>query len=109
MAPRSDVPFASATADGVRIAVRLSPGAKRTAIQGTAPDADGGTVLKASVTAIPEHGKANEALIKLLAKEWRLPKSSFSILSGATDRRKVLHIAGEPGMLMDRIAGAGRS
>ena len=57
-------------ADGVRVAVRLTPKASRNAIAGIAESGQGEAVLKVMVTAVPEAGKANEALIKLLAKEW---------------------------------------
>ena len=46
--------------------------------------------LKISVTAAPEGGKANEAVIALLAKEWGVAKSAISVVTGATDRRKVV-------------------
>ncbi len=85
----------TAAADGVRVAVRLTPKARRNAVQGLAAEADGGSVLKVAVTAVPEGGKANAALIKLLAKEWRLPKSTIEIASGATDRRKTLAVRGD--------------
>ena len=57
-------------ADGVRVAVRLTPKASRNAIAGIADAGQGEAVLKVMVTSVPEAGKANEALIKLLAKEW---------------------------------------
>lgn len=53
---------------------------------------EGNHVLKASVTAVPEKGKANEALIRLLSKEWKIPKSSFVIEKGETDRNKILSV-----------------
>ncbi|GAA0573875.1 DUF167 family protein [Caenispirillum bisanense] len=93
-----------AVADGVRLAVRLTPKASRNAVQGLALEADGGHVLKVAVTAVPENGKANEALIKLLAKEWKLPKTAFTLVAGATDRRKTLHIAGDPAALAAHLA-----
>jgi uncharacterized protein (TIGR00251 family) len=92
-----------AVADGVRVAVRLAPKAARDRIQGTMREADGATVLKVGVTAVPEAGKANEALVKLLAKTWKLPKTGFTLVSGATDRRKSLHLAGEPAALLARL------
>jgi len=85
--------------DGVRVAVKLTPKASRTALQGVAPEAGGGVVLKASVTTVPEDGKANAALIALLSKAWRLPKGAFTIVAGATDRRKTIHVAGDPEQL----------
>ncbi|HSV30274.1 MAG TPA: DUF167 family protein [Candidatus Omnitrophota bacterium] len=88
-------PFTPA-AGGIRVAVRLTPKASRDRVEGLAPEADGGQVLKVSVTAVPEDGKANAALIKLLSKQWRVAKSSIDIVQGATDRRKVLHVSGDP-------------
>ena len=90
-------------ADGVRVAIRLTPKASRNAIAGIAEAGQGEAVLKVMVTAVPEAGKANEALIKLLAKEWGVAKSSISLVAGATDRNKILHIAGDAGDLMARL------
>ena len=55
-------------------------------------DARGQAELKVSVTAVPENGKANSALIKLLSKEWKIAKGCFELVSGHTDRHKALHI-----------------
>lgn len=93
------------TASGVRLSLRVTPKARRAGIGGIAEDADGGAALKVSVTAAPEDGKANDAVIRLLAKTWHLPKSSFSVISGATGRRKVLAISGDPAALADAIGG----
>ena len=57
--------------------------------------ADGRKALKARVTAPPEDGRANAALIKLLAKTWRLPKSAITIVAGQRDRTKTLLIEGD--------------
>lgn len=79
--------------DGVvRLAVRLTPKAARSRIEGTTETADGGRMLKVSVTAVPENGKANAALIALLAKSWHHPKSAFTLLRGHTDRNKILTV-----------------
>ena len=59
--------------------------------------------LKAAVTAPAEDGKANRAVIELLAAEWRLPKSAFEVMRGAAARDKVVSISGEPASLADRI------
>ncbi len=58
-------------------------------------DANGARYLKVSVTAVPEKGKANEALINLLSKEWKLPKKALSLLQGETDRLKQIRIDGK--------------
>ncbi|MBP9050236.1 MAG: DUF167 domain-containing protein [Alphaproteobacteria bacterium] len=72
--------------------VRLTPHAAHNAVIGWVQDETGMAYLKVCVTAVPEKGKANETLIKLLAKEWGIPKSAFSILRGETDRHKVLSV-----------------
>lgn len=95
-------PFAAA-GDAVTVTVRLTPKASADRIQGVVDEADGSAVVKVQVTAVPEAGKANAALLKLLAKTWKLPKTSLSVVSGATSRRKVVRIAGEPSDLINRL------
>ncbi len=85
------------------MAVRVTPRAALNRIGGVARDAGGSAMLKISVSAAPDKGKANDAVIKLLAKEWRVPKTTISVASGATDRRKTLHIAGDPSALEARL------
>lgn len=88
---------------GVRVMVRLTPKASRDRIKGIATDAAGQAVLEVAVTAVPEDGKANAALIKLLAKEWRVPRTAVDIVQGATDRRKTLFITGDADELRHRL------
>jgi uncharacterized protein len=88
------------SADGIRVAVRLTPGAAADRIQGTALEADGTLSLKCAVGAVAIEGKANAALVKLLAKSWRLPKSSIALVRGQRARRKLLHLAGDPAALL---------
>jgi len=76
--------------------VRLTPKASRTAITGWDKDGDGRQVLKISVTAVPEKGKANKAMIDLIAKEWKIPKTQIVIEKGETDRNKVLSVPNKP-------------
>jgi len=90
--------------DGARLTVRLAPNASRTAITGIEATKENKTVLKVAVTAIPEKGKANAALIKLLAKHLSLPKSAFRMVSGARDRNKQIFIDADPGDVMKRFA-----
>jgi uncharacterized protein (TIGR00251 family) len=80
----------------LRLAVRLQPGAGRNEAGGVELDAAGKAFLRVRVTEPPEGGKANRALIKLLAKAWRIPASSLEVIAGARDRRKVLEIDGGP-------------
>jgi hypothetical protein len=94
-------PF-SPTRDGVRIAVRVQPRARRNQVDGLAALPDG-VALKVAVTAAPEDGKANAAVIALLAKAWDLPKSALTVVAGATDRRKIIHLQGDPARLMQAL------
>ena len=59
--------------------------------------------LKASVSAPPEDGRANAAVIALLAGEWHLPQKSFEILKGAASRHKTVSITGDPDDVTNRI------
>ncbi|MQX38080.1 DUF167 domain-containing protein [Roseospira navarrensis] len=77
---------------GGLLSVRLTPKASRDRIEAIETDAEGRPWLRVSVTAVPENGKANAALVALLAKTWRLPKGAFALVSGVTARRKTLRI-----------------
>lgn len=101
------LPF-TRTADGVKVTVRLAPKSSVNAVRGIENEADGSACLKATVTAAPEGGKANAALLKLLSKTWKLPKTSLTIVSGATSRRKVVHVEGDPAALQKMLAEWGR-
>ncbi len=83
--------------------IRLTPRAARSRIEGIGAGTDGAAVLKVAVTAPPERGKANAAMIKLLAKAWRLPKTSMAITAGATARRKTLLVTGDGKALVARL------
>ncbi len=85
--------------------VRLSPRAAANRLGGFFDNADGARALKAAVTAVPEGGKANRALIKMLAREWRLPKTGISIAAGAANRNKTLFIEGDAEMILARLDG----
>ena len=85
------------------MAVRVTPKARSSRINGTVEDAGGRSAVKVAVTAVPEGGKANAAVIALLAKSWRVPKSSITIQTGAAAQRKILRIKGDAGALKQRI------
>lgn len=85
--------FWTATADGVRLRLKVRPQARRAGVDGVVPDRDG-EALSVSVTAAPEDGKANAAVIALLAKALDVAKSTISVTQGATSRRKTVHVAG---------------
>ena len=94
------------TEDGLIVTIKLTPKARGAGIDGIVeePGPDGPrSLLKLRVTEPPESGKANAAMIALLAKAWRLPKRAFSILSGETSRLKRVHIAGDAQALLRAI------
>lgn len=74
------------------ISVRLTPNASKNAVIGWDKDVSGNDILKICVTAIPENGKANQALIKLLSKTWKIAKSEIVIVKGETERHKILSV-----------------
>lgn len=84
--------------------LRLTPKGGRDAIDGVETLSDGKSVLKARVRAAPEDGRANAALIELIAKALRAPKKSVAIRSGETSRVKKLFIAGDPAPYLDALA-----
>jgi uncharacterized protein (TIGR00251 family) len=87
--------------------VRLTPKGGRDAIDGWSADARGQKVLKARVTAPPEDGKANAALIALLADALGVPKRAVRIAVGDTSRTKTVEIDGDAGALMAALERAG--
>ena len=86
--------FTLQTPEAAKITVKLTPGAKRDEIQGWEEDLFGEKTLKLSVTAIPEKGKANKAMIALLAKHFGQPKSAFTLVRGHKTRVKIIEVQG---------------
>ncbi|QZZ36975.1 DUF167 family protein [Nitratireductor kimnyeongensis] len=89
--------------EGLALFVRLTPKSARDAIEGAVKTADGRSHLKARVRAVPENGKANAALEKLLAKEFGVPPTSVSVTGGATARLKTVEIRGVPKELLTHL------
>jgi uncharacterized protein (TIGR00251 family) len=81
------------TAEGVTIAVRAQPGAKKTAIAGVYGEG-ASAQLKIAVHAPPIEGRANEALIAFLAGVFSVPRRDVTLLSGETNRSKVFLLRG---------------
>ncbi len=72
-----------------RIALRVAPGAARAKVVGRQ-----GAVWKVRVTAPPEGGKANDAVVRLLADALDVPRRDVAIVSGHGARDKVVTLAG---------------
>ena len=98
----SSLPFALAS-DGLRLKIRLMPKASAARILGIAAEADGGVALKIAVTAPPEAGKANDALLGVVAELLDLGRRDVTLALGATNRRKLVHVAGDPAALARRL------
>ncbi len=77
------------TADGVTFAVRVLPRSSRNEIVG---ESEG--VLKIKLTAPPVEGAANKALIEFLSGKLKVAKSKISIVTGQSNRSKVVAIEG---------------
>lgn len=75
------------TAEGTRLRLRVKPGARRNAINGLHAGA-----LKLSVTAAPERGRANRAVVALVAEAVGLPPSTLALLAGESSSDKVILI-----------------
>ncbi len=90
-------PFLHQTSQGVTIELRVQPRARRTMLQLS------NTILKVAVAAPPVDGKANAAILALLAETWGVPKSALSIVKGRTSRTKRVAMAGDPAVLSERI------
>lgn len=90
--------------DHARLTVRLTPNGGRDAIDGFETAADGEEHLKVRVRAVPEKGKANQALIAFLAKALGVAKNRISLLSGDTQRKKILRIETDPEEVIKRLA-----
>jgi uncharacterized protein (TIGR00251 family) len=86
-----------------RLRLRVAPGAARAAVVGRHGDA-----WKVRVAAAPERGRANEAVLELLADTLELPRRSVSLVSGGASRDKIVELAGiGPEETDRRLAGAG--
>jgi hypothetical protein len=90
--------------DGLRLAVRVTPRASRNALAGIVEGPEGRPLLAVRLAAPPVEGAANSALVKFLASELSLPRSSFSLASGETARIKIVRLVGEPNELAARLS-----
>ena len=82
-----------ATVEGVTLAVRAQPGAKKTAITGVYGEG-AAAQLKIAVHAPPSEGRANQALIAFLAETLGVAKNAVELKSGTLSRSKVFLLRG---------------
>ncbi len=79
--------WCTALPGGLRLAVQITPNAKKTEVIG---EQDG--ALKLKLQAQPVDGKANEALIKFLAKALGVPRSALTITHGLASKKKLIAV-----------------
>jgi uncharacterized protein (TIGR00251 family) len=91
------------SAQGISIALRVTPRGGRDAIDGIETLADGRAVVKVRVRAIADGGEANRAVTELLAKALGVPKARVRILSGTTSRLKQIAVDGDPEKLRNAL------
>ncbi|MDE3191288.1 MAG: DUF167 domain-containing protein [Acidobacteriota bacterium] len=85
-----------------RLRLRVSPGSGRAEIVGRHGDG-----WKVRVTAPPEHGRANDAVVRLVADTLAIPLASVTIVSGHGAREKIIELSGlGPGLVERRLASA---
>jgi hypothetical protein len=87
----------------VILVVRLTPKAREDAVTGIELF-DGAPVLRARVRAIPERGRANAALARLIADWLGVPASSVNVAQGSKSRLKQVSVQGDPDRLTSLIA-----
>jgi hypothetical protein len=80
-----------------RLRLRVSPGAGRAAIVGRY-----GEGWKVRVTAPPEHGRANDAVLRLLADTLAVPRDTLTLVSGHAARDKIVELTGVGPALVER-------
>jgi uncharacterized protein (TIGR00251 family) len=72
-----------------RLRLRVSPGANRAQVVGRYGDS-----WKVRVAAPPEGGRANEAVVRLLAETLSVPRDAVTLVSGSAGRDKIVELAG---------------
>ena len=87
---------------GVELLVRATPGARRAGVSGVAQTAEG-PALAVKITEVAERGRANRAIVALLAKALGVPKSAIALKRGETARLKRFVIEGDARALVDTL------
>jgi uncharacterized protein (TIGR00251 family) len=91
------------SAEGISVALRVTPRGGRDEIDGVETLADGRNVVKVRVRATAEGGAANRAVTELVAKALGVPKGKVRVLTGTTSRLKQIAVDGDPARLGDML------
>lgn len=89
--------------DGIDVAVRVTPGARRASVGGLWREPDGSARLVIAVRERPEAGAATAAAAAALAEAFGVAGSSVTLKRGGTSRRKTFVVRGEAGLLVARL------
>ena len=92
------------SAEGLTLHLRVTPNAGRDRVDGFETRANDDVVRRLRVAAAPDKGKANQAVIALLARALDVPRSAVTLLRGDTARLKTVHVAGDARLLAQRLA-----
>jgi uncharacterized protein len=96
--------FYALDGDVARLAVRVTPRARRDEIAGIVDTGDGRSALAVRLAAPPVEGAANKALVGLLARTLGLPASAIEIASGEKARLKIVRLHGVTSERLDALA-----
>ncbi|MBS0185196.1 MAG: DUF167 domain-containing protein [Proteobacteria bacterium] len=97
------------TTQGVTLRLKVTPCSKVSKIESIQDDGPSSSglfqekILKISLKDSPEKGRANAALLKLLSRTWKVPKTNLHLLNGEISRQKVLLIKGDPEKLEQHL------
>ena len=95
--------FYRLTDKGLVIHLRVTPNAGLDRIEGVEVRDDGQAVLRLRVKAVPDKGKANQAVMALVADALGIAKGKVSLIAGETARLKTLSVEGDGPLLAGRL------
>lgn len=90
--------------DGISLDLRVTPGARQAGIRGVQDVGDGREALAVAVRAKALGGKANKAVIALIAEALGIAPARISLMTGSSARLKSLHLEGDPQTLAQSLA-----
>ena len=99
---RREAKLTAVTAATTRLKVRVSPGARRPGIAGRHGDG-----WKVRVAEPPEDGRANEAVLRLLAEALDVPRARVTLVSGHSSRDKIVVLDGVEQEHIERVLDSG--
>lgn len=88
----------------MKLAVKVTPHAKKSALAGWEDHPDAGRVLKLKIAARPIDGQANKEIIAFLSRILGIPKSSVQLVRGESGRIKMVELPDEAAMLLEQLS-----